>query len=135
MIPVMQTLTRVPEANCFAACVASILEVSIEAVPNFDGDDWYQRWNAWLRPRGLALLTWPASEGGWRPEGYSILGAESPRGDWAHAVVCLDGEIVHDPHPVGMGKVGKWRDWTVFMALDPAKIARTFDTPVATPNG
>ena len=56
----------------------------------------------------------------WVPSGYAILGAKSPRGDYSHAVVVLDGEVVWDPHPERAMGLGKREDYTIFQALNPA---------------
>lgn len=105
-----------------AACVASILEVSLDAVPNPQGEngEWWHEWIAFLKPYNLQLLCFPDG-GEWIPRGYSILAGKSPRGDWNHAVVCYDGEMVHDPHPDSTGVESKV-DWTVFTVLDPSKV-------------
>lgn len=121
MIPVEQTYLAPPEGNCFAACVASILELGINDVPNYHSEEWFQQWNEWLKPRGLMLLTFAIQPGNtWRPAGFSIIGAKSPRGDWIHAVVARDGQVVWDPHPQRDMGLGEWVDWTIFQALDPA---------------
>lgn len=121
MKPVDQTFLKPPEGNCFAACVASILEVPLEALPNFKGENWCDLWNQWLEPLNLRLLMIEHRQWLERPPGYAIVGVDSPRGDWLHAVVCKDGEIVHDPHPERHMGVGEFRDWTLFMVLDPSK--------------
>jgi hypothetical protein len=55
MIPVMQTdLTR-EGGNCFSACLASMLEISIDEVPTFKTDDagyWWDKVQEWLATRG-----------------------------------------------------------------------------------
>ncbi len=121
MKPVFQTIFTVPGGNCMAACVASILELSLDDVPNPQGEDgqWYLDWQAFLKPRNLSILCFPTG-GEWTPQGYSILCGRSPRGDWNHAVVCYNGIVAHDPHPDGTSVVSQV-DWTVFTVLDPAK--------------
>lgn len=89
-------------------------------MPNPHEPNWVDLWNNWLRPYNLRLLIIEHKQWLEKPEGYSILGGRSPRGDWLHAVVCYNGEIVHDPHPDRTG-VGEWLDWTVFVVLDPTK--------------
>ena len=40
MIPIIQTITEVGKGNCLAACIASILEVSIDEIPDLkSGND------------------------------------------------------------------------------------------------
>lgn len=122
MKPVEQTQFGFPGGNCFAACMASVLELSLDAVPNFESVKWFHEWNEWLRPRNLSLMTFsirPHDE--WKPDGVALLGAKSLRGDWLHSVVILDGEIVWDPHPERALGVGAWMDYTVFQVLDPSR--------------
>lgn len=128
MIRVEQTKLTYPDGNCFAACIASIFELTLDEVPDYMGDDWHEWWNRWLAERNLTLIHWkipdPDDPDSYRPPGYSLLGADSPRGDWLHSVVCLDGEVVWDPHPQREMGLGTWRDWTVFAVLDPTKPLR-----------
>jgi hypothetical protein len=101
--------------NCFAACIASLLEVDIAEVPAFEGPRWCEDASAWLQDRsGFSLVSvapmagglwgpssdYPLSRQMWRPPGYAILACRR-RGptEAAHAVVVLDGAIVHDPEP------------------------------------
>jgi hypothetical protein len=126
MKPVEQTVLMPPGGNCFAACMASILELPLETMPDFTPfDDWTVRWNRWLRPMNLAIMHTSVSETNfeaWRQEcmpGYTIPAVESPRGPWLHAVVALDGELVWDPHPERCMGVGAWREVTYFYVIDP----------------
>ncbi len=73
MIPVYQTVPG-PRGNCYAACLASILETSLDALP-----------------ARVTLAAWDEP-----PAGYSIASVRVRDGS-IHAVVCLDGTIVHDP--------------------------------------
>lgn len=128
MNQVEQTIFAPPDGNCLAACVASILELPLEAVPNFHEEGWYFKWCDWLAPMNLKWVSFPYQGSEWIPSGYSILGAQSPRFDYLHAVVCFDGQIVWDPHPERHMGVGEWKDWTVFVVLDPSK-------PILLPKG
>lgn len=132
MIQVEQTIFAPPLGNCYAACVASIFEVPLSAVPHPTADegtdkDGWARYTARMHreffvPRGLAEITFPAPDNRWHPMGYAILGALSPRFEGElHAVVTLDGRIVWDPHPGRDQEVGERRDWTIFYVTDPAE--------------
>jgi len=117
MIPVDQTTFGHPGGNCFSACVASLLEIQIGEVPYLMEDrDWFQGFIEWLRPRGLWAVTFSVANG-WRPDGYVILGGQSPRG--SHAVVGLGLEVVHDPHPSRAG-LTVIEDATIIIPIDPA---------------
>jgi len=99
MIPVNQTVLTEGDGNCVAACVASILELGIDEVPNFIMDEAQPySWDVWL-------TKWCAAHGvnaRWtrqRPYGLSIGLGTSWRGT-DHAVVMKDGRTVHDPNPL-----------------------------------
>ena len=112
VIPVDQTIFDNKKGNCFAACVASILEVPLVDVPNFCAlkGDWYSPTQDWLvANHGMSLVNlkvenWAGGEN-WAEifdylRGcYCILNGKSPRGEWEHSVIVRNGEIVHDPHP------------------------------------
>jgi hypothetical protein len=105
MIPVDQTTFGVPEGNCFSACVASILELPIARVPFFMHGDWWTNFCAWcVEHRVVATYRGRLSDGTPppAPPGYSIWTGLSPRAapeeERYHAVVALDGALVHDPH-------------------------------------
>ena len=107
MTPIRQTTPT----NCFAACVAMILNVPIEEVPeSFDGAKWdWERFQAWLAQHGMYAIdiNLAANTEGvlyQMPNVRCVLAGHSPRGSKLHAVVAetagLDGFIfVHDPHP------------------------------------
>jgi hypothetical protein len=108
MKPVMQTRFGFPNGNCYAACVASILEMPIEDMPVIAADeDFNDRWDAWYAEHGLARVTFrPGAD--WKPKGYYVLCGKSPRDIFNgkgervdHATVGLDGNFVHDPNPDG----------------------------------
>ena len=95
MRPVDQTLHGINDGNCFAASVASILELPLGAVPHtFGVNDAFLRW---LAVHGLSATLYDAA--GYVPRGYSIAAGPSLRfAGRMHAVVAFDGKVVHDPH-------------------------------------
>jgi hypothetical protein len=135
MIPVYQTPGH-PVGNCLQACIASVLELPIEEVPDFCGPTenqsgydtaWFDKLLMWSRHRGVALAhfwledQWPIVNGCW-----GIVVGKSPRGEIHHAVVCRAKHnygvthlnYVHDPHPSGGFLVGNptncillFKDW------------------------
>ena len=119
MIKVDQTKFGNKEGNCLAACLASILECSIEDVPEVNPSNWINECNDWIGQFGLALY-WVEYTANLVPRGYAILSGDSPRGDFGHSVVAKDGEIVHDPHPDRSGIESK-KDWLLFTTIDPTK--------------
>lgn len=126
MKPVYQSITAVDRdrgivGDCFAACIASILELPLADVPHFaqlsldhevargtplaeawkNGTDWWYMTNDWLAPRGLSYLEFTQAED-WHNDirlrlGYHVIVGKSPRGDFDHCVVGRAGIVVHDP--------------------------------------
>lgn len=150
MIPVNQTLFYEPDAppekqrgNCLTAVVASLLELPIEAVPNFvqdhvdhlgDSDDVGSEWHWWthlhrfLADRGLrmhylrnveSVQPVPADTATFPDpdsgEHYAVAGI-SPRDDRIHHIVIYrDGVMVHDPHPdrTGLAIIDDQYHWSL----------------------
>ncbi len=105
MRPVDQCVIDPHNGDCFAACVASILDLSLDEVPNFmeqPGDHWFTVALAWLNDRGLTVEVKRGKEGCavvCTPPGYWIGSGKSPRGDYHHAVVFRGDTMAYDPHP------------------------------------
>lgn len=109
MKPVDQTITEFKNGDCMRACIASIFELPLEEVPNFmrDGpDDFAEHLNEWCDKMGLRAvdirLDDPSQERETLKGCYVIAVGKSPRAtkDWhRHAVVWLNGQMIHDPHP------------------------------------
>lgn len=134
MIPVTQTKVVVRNSagetvvpgNCYAAAMASMLELPIEAVPNvevlFPVDDflWDRVMDDFLAYKGYELV-YNSDFKYWHPEMIEGASAEviemmkqitadkfyfasgdSPRGV-KHICIYKNGELVHDPHPTREG--------------------------------
>jgi hypothetical protein len=122
VIPVSQITFVAPgvRGDCFRACIASILELSIEDVPHFVAikHDWWGETQKWLHGRGLSGL-WLGLDpermafANWADPLYCILSGPSPRGEFQHSVVGQVDEggwsfkTVHDPHPSKDGLLGE----------------------------
>src|SRR4051812_35729689 len=128
MTPVLQTRFGLanlndPPGNCWAACIATLLDLPLEAVPD-ELPHWQAgmpRWQSW-RPYERAMHHWLYMQGYMLiqtsadnrfeycgPSSYfkflCVMSGPSPRDpSMMHAVVAnQDGELVHDPHPHGAG--------------------------------
>lgn len=126
MKPVDQTKFGKGVGNCMMACIASILEIPLEDVPEIelqyaDYIERYYAWRAWFRSRGFGYLpfdvTEPDADVIMRWDGYTIGSGDNPDGI-SHAVVCYDEEVVHDPNPSRRGIV-KITGMTVIHPLNP----------------
>ena len=124
--PVFQTKTG-KYGNCMSACLATVLELPIEMVPNFyeaidDKDDAAQWWAAvasFLQPfnLGITTLQFQNPDDFTRLPGIFIVAGTSPRG-LSHATVWQNGAMIHDPHPDGGGIKIETVDF--LYPLDPA---------------
>jgi len=107
-IPVSQTRTGQESGNCFAACLASILERPIWDIPEFGGDEEFLiNIQDFLEPLGLyyvqVLPNDPVLEIAFRRgEVFHTIEGVSPRGG-EHAIVGLNGSPIWDPHPPHTG--------------------------------
>jgi len=103
MIPINQTkLHNPPEesGNCLAACIASIFEVPIDIIPEFEGENWYLEMMKFVEILGFEMLRWDEEV---VLKGYYIVNGKSPRGSFDHVVIFKNGKMVHDPHPSKKG--------------------------------
>ncbi len=132
MKAVDQDVFMAPEGNCFTACVASLLEVSLDAVRDLEqiycdgAREFYARndeglgdtseqlepWHAALKhyndvlAERFGVMLAYAETRGMAPAGYAIAGGTSPRSDCGHSVVTYAGRVVHDPHHSRAGLSG-----------------------------
>jgi hypothetical protein len=124
--------------NCFAACLASILEIRIADIPEgADGSTWdFKAVQEWLADGyAMQLLQVTFGTGGTIYEiphkVPCILTGPSPRNcaSGNHAVVALamglDGfELVHDPHTSDDFLAGEPLNACFFVPIDPLKVSQ-----------
>lgn len=123
MKPTDQTIFGYPNGNCFAACVASLLEMPIEEMPNHHGKDnegWWTCWREWGTERNISFINFQASDE-YIPHGLTIASVKSPRGDFLHSVVSWAGKAIHDPHPERTAMGLKIIEYTLMFPIDPSK--------------
>jgi hypothetical protein len=129
MRPTRQTVVGYPEGNCYAACVASLLEIPLEECPIIPGDaDFNAVWAAWYAERGIGRLVF-TYQADYSFPGYQILSGWSPRGMLTktgerahHSVVGKYCIPVFDPHPDGTFLDGSIREIDVLYPLDPKRL-------------
>jgi hypothetical protein len=115
MKPVDQTIfydpAEPPRGNCLAACVASLLELPIEEVPNFcAAEQWLEGYISFLREHGCDLVSNRYFPDGPFPEdlgsgigGLFIAAGQSPLGVNHAVIIDGRGNLIHDPHPSRAG--------------------------------
>jgi hypothetical protein len=141
MIPVDQTLFGYPGGNCLNACLASILECSLDEIPEMDATthdgSWWGIMQRALQDRGLTAIYYvPNGEycgapfAHIAPPGYHLVTGDSPRGTLddkgnviGHVCVAKDGVIVHDPHPSRAGLASAPRDWILIVPMAQERAA------------
>ena len=136
MIPVNQTIISVEDGDCTRACLASILDLPIDAVPNFMrfGAGWFKIFWALLR-----ALDYEYYGTGWvnchilskspNINGYVIASVPSKTfRDTGHSVVMnLKGLVVHDPNPnklwekINVVKSGELQHWMMIGEIKKRK--------------
>lgn len=120
----------VPEelGNCYATCIASILGVRLDTMPNFcalEGGHWMTETNKWLSAHGIVCSTWNSDPFGPHPEyteAITIASGKSPRGPWNHSVVWKNKKVLWDPHPSRAGLEGEPTEWDVLLIADASKL-------------
>jgi len=70
MKPVDQTIVADKIGDCLRACVCSLLELPIEAVPNFAECGFFDGLDKWLDERGLLFIRFKIPDDGYRNEKY-----------------------------------------------------------------
>jgi len=131
MIQVIQTKLHDPtnnvKGNCLSATLAALLHLDIEIIPTFEGDNWIEVLNRFLKPFNLAfILVQPTTLDYFGVTGcWHEIGGVSPRfPDTMHSVVGKDATIVHDPHPDQTG-LKEVESFGVFIALEPWRAKST----------
>ncbi len=117
---VTQTAFGRPHGNCFEACLASILELKLEDIPRYTGDDWLERFNKWLQWQYSLQLVVAHHYAPDRT--YSIANGPNQRGR-PHSVVMKGDELVHDPNP-DRGGLSSVDHVMLFVASNPARMKR-----------
>lgn len=121
MKPVNQNLFRdeSEHGNCVPACIASILELPLEAVPHFasvHGPYFMKQMRKWFEDQGMGLCYLNGGGNVFFSAAHSIATGKSPRGDFLHSVVWKGRQMAHDPHPSRAGLVGTPQEFMIITA-------------------
>lgn len=136
MIPVDQSVLHDPEngqwGDCMRACIASLLCLSIAEVPHFfeggcGSGEFDRRVGDFLAQHGLIELTIPVEAARrlhYTRDVYHMMYGYTERGTF-HAVVALNGHVVHDPHPSKAGIIEDERVQHAFLVRTTATSKET----------
>lgn len=100
MIPVKQTITSSASGDCWRACMASILELPIEILPNDHSDAWFLNWKQYLKQFGLGISYYgnPKKDPMWADHHWIASVKSLNYKNTYHAIVMHEGGVVaHDP--------------------------------------
>jgi hypothetical protein len=97
--------------DCMRACIATLLQEDPTTLPHFVNDpnepNWLNGLNKFLATRGLfyvqvpnVRMFWPCAAG----DVYHLLIGTTKR-ETKHAVVAMNGKMIHDPHPSREGLI------------------------------
>jgi len=101
------------EGNCFAACIASILEIELDSLPfladfNDNWKDYLNALNTNLKSRFNLFIEYTTHEN-WESifedsfkDSYYIVSGESDQEGLEHAVIFKNGTLQHNPNPNGV---------------------------------
>lgn len=114
MVPVFQRT----KTDCFRCCVASVLELPYEDVPDALYGTWLEDLRAWAATRGL-VVEWETDPADVPSDGVFVMGTEwngdPERSRHGHAVVSRGAhEVIHDPRPGGSETYGESTFWIWF---------------------
>lgn len=122
MTPVKQTIFGSENGNCLAACIASMLNIPIDHVPNWGIDIEYNvnTLNMFLSNYGMfhvLVNIKDLEEQLISCNGYYILCGESFSELCDHAVIYRNAELFFDPMPNGKGLKGTIRNERYYQAI------------------
>ena len=120
-----------PRSNCMMAALASLIEVPLEELPDLydeeqkGGREWWEIVRDTAKAHGYGVVFYKIEGEEWphiAPTGYHIaIGPTVRHETMPHAVVALDGAVVHDPHPLQQGLVSITHWMLVFPLRTPER--------------
>lgn len=107
MKPVKQRTVNPVFGDCFAACLASLLELPIEVIPNDHSDTWFPVIKIFLRQFGLDF-TFHNSQGPiWAGSPWiASVKSKNYNDGTTHAIIMKDNQVLFDPSTKSVYKKG-----------------------------
>lgn len=120
----------VSDRHAWRAALGSLLDISVENLPDFEGLSADMQWTAWLGSR-LNLGIWSFPPGATFPPGYWLLVIASPYPGYdLHTLVMRGGNVAYDPHPepqdLSRLPPEQMRVGQMLMPLDPSEPSGRF---------
>lgn len=106
-----QQVTSNKIGDCFRACMATVLQLPPEVLPNDHSPAWHSIWASFLRQFGLDLVFGSRKDAIWM-DGFWIASVKSINfKETTHAIVMDGSTVYHDPsnkkrYRTGMGLLG-----------------------------
>lgn len=83
--------------DCFAACLASLLELPIEVIPNDHSEEWFTIQKIFLGQFGLSLTYHNAQSPIWDSSPWIASIMSQNYDGVTHAIIMQDGDVLFDP--------------------------------------
>lgn len=108
MKPVRQRTVNPQYGDCFPACLASLLELPIEVIPNDHSEYWMQIQRIYLSQFGLEITYHDRKGPIWSESPWiaSVKSKNYPNG--THAIIMQDSEVLFDPSTKNRFKKGTY---------------------------
>lgn len=114
-----QTINDNKRGNCFSACIASLLEVEVEDVPNVNdmGNNWYQEFNKWLLSKHSCQMLDVIIDSEYHMPSIPMIahGKSMNFPDVMHSVLWQNGKMIFDPSPSNKGIDGEPKTYTLLL--------------------
>lgn len=94
--------------DCFPACMATLLELPIEVLPNDHSEAWYGVWEAFLAQFGLSISFESSGGAIWQIHPWIASVNSKNYKNTTHAIIMHeDSKVLFDPSPKKVYKIGE----------------------------
>ena len=108
MKPVKQRIVSPVYGDCFPACVASLLELPIEVVPNIHSDSWFSIIKTFLDEFGLDMTFHNSSGPIWADSPWIASVKSKNYPDGTHTIIMQGSEVLFDPSTKSVYRKGTY---------------------------
>ena len=93
--------------DCFPACMASLLELPVEVMPNDHSDSWWDVWRSFLGQFGLSIQSDHAKGAIWQSHPWIATVKSKNYKGGLHAIIMESSEVLFDPSTAKTYKKGQ----------------------------